>query len=224
MAYRLIPAADSQAGRKNRRFKKRDVSVKEEQILKTKSHELLGKFLIDGLFVLPAPKHEKAFKMGCVGPDYNYLTYIKCSRKLQLFRGHNSINTKSFIRRTIGRLQKSRRWGMLHYYRLGKLIHYVSDSFTYAHNERFGNKISEHRQYELKLQAFFSDYILKQQSMLLRLGEQNLEETISLIHKQYLKTKAGILTDARYIFVAAGLVFNQLIPEARAGQACRAAI
>ncbi len=92
---------------------------------------------------------------GCTEPDSNPLTYLKGSRTIQWPRGHNYRNAERLMARLSASLSRRERWGMLDYYRLGKLIHYTSDAFTYAHNETFRENIHEHRCYEARLQRCF---------------------------------------------------------------------
>jgi len=184
--------------------------------LKKESHKLLGQRLMEGLGSLPAPRCKRAFLFGCIQPDYNIFTYLKGSWRAQWLKGHNYKNSERCMNRTIYKLQSSSSWGMKEYYRLGKLIHYVSDAFTYPHNDYFGENLKEHRCYEGTLNSHFKEYIDKPLSIQIGDIGDTIVDSISLIHRQYSDTFNSILTDAAYIITAADIVFNTLIQKSSA--------
>jgi len=154
-----------------------------------------------------------AFLFGCIEPDYNILSYLKGSLKIQLLKGHNFKNSEQHMRRMIEKLQQRSRWRMREYYCLGKLIHYVSDAFTYPHNENFVNGIKEHRHYEGRLNYCFKNYIALQQIQVEN-AYKSVIDAVGSLHRQYIIASAGIQNDVRYILETADTVFNMLIPEA----------
>ena len=181
--------------------------------MKTESHRLLGEYLIRTVHGFCEPRYEEAFLWGCVEPDLNFLTYLKGSRKIRLFRGHNFRNSEMCVRRIIDTLPKNKNWGIREYYRFGKLIHYLSDAFTYPHNENFGGNIREHRKYETELHNRFQRYIFLQQCVPNEDRCRSASEVVELLHRQYLDAEAGESTDIRYIVLASGSVYRLLMPE-----------
>lgn len=181
--------------------------------MKKISHWLLGKYLIDDVYGLCEHKYERAFLWGCIEPDFNLLTYIKGTKKIQPFRGHNFKSSKKCMQNIIIKLQKSEKWGILEYYRLGKLIHYISDAFTYPHNEIFKDSIKEHRNYEMKLQGCLIKYIFVRQSWMNEFRGQPVNEIIFITHQQYLKSAADLYTDVNYIIKTSSIVYQILISK-----------
>jgi len=181
--------------------------------LKTESHRLLGEYLIRTVPGFCEPKYEEVFLWGCIEPDFNFFTYLKGSGKTRLFRGHNFRNSTACVRHIIDTLQKNKYWGIREYYRFGKLIHYLSDSFTYPHNENFSGSIREHRKYETELHNRFQRYIFLKQCVPNEDRCRSASEAVELLHRQYLEAEAGEATDIRYIVLATGSVYRMLIPE-----------
>lgn len=181
--------------------------------MKQESHRRLGRYLMEGLPCQPGPARSAAFFAGCVEPDRNPLSYCKGSIRARWFYGHNYPNTERWIARTLAALQRRRRWTLYDYYRLGKLIHYTSDAFTYVHNNCFRAPIRAHRAYEDLLQAQFFR----------RLEETyagggampgDLEASFRALHEQYLAVHADVQRDCRYILDMTERIFRQLLPEA----------
>ena len=181
--------------------------------MKTESHRLLGEYLIRTVHGFCNSKYEKVFLWGCVEPDFNFLTYLKGSEKIRLFRGHNFKNSEACVRHTIDALQKNKNWKILDYYRFGKLMHYLSDAFTYPHNENYSGSIREHRRYETELHKCFQRYIILKQCVPNEGQCHSACEVVELLHRKYLEAKMGETTDVRYIVLTAATVFRILMPE-----------
>lgn len=182
--------------------------------MKRESHVILGNYLMEQLQFTPAFRYRKAFLFGCIQPDSNPFTYLKGSRTIQWLRGHNYRNAESLMDRMSLHLSQRDDWGVLDYYRLGKLIHYTSDAFTFAHNETFAENIRQHRRYEAKLQRCFKTSLYMQ----LR-GEEldELEETvmnaIRETHEMYMEAVRSVRTDVEYILRMTEQVFRSLVPQ-----------
>ena len=157
-------------------------------------------------------KYERAFLWGCVEPDLNIFTYLKGTLKIQPFRGHNFNNSKSCILSTIGKLQQCQHWKLKEYYRLGKLMHYIADAFTYPHNENYREGIRYHRSYEKNLHGFIQNQIMVWQNRREEFWNVSVPEAINLWHLQYLKASIGVNTDVYYIVKTTNMAFNLLLP------------
>ena len=105
--------------------------------MRGKSHRCLGKYLVQHYMSDTPERYVKAFLLGCIEPDRNPATYLKGSIRCQWLRGHNYRNARRFMRAISARLEKKEKLGLFDYYTLGKLIHYTTDAFTYAHNDTF---------------------------------------------------------------------------------------
>lgn len=181
--------------------------------MKRESHKILGRYLMEQLQAAPAYRYQKAFLFGCTEPDSNPFTYLKGSRTVQWLRGHNYRNAERLMDRMSRRLTQREKWRMLDYYRLGKLIHYTSDAFTYAHNDTFRESIHEHRCYEAKLQRCFKINLAIERRAARR---EEVEETVIAAiresHERYMEAARSVLTDVEYILRMTEQVFCHLVP------------
>ncbi|MCI8524980.1 MAG: zinc dependent phospholipase C family protein [Oscillospiraceae bacterium] len=183
--------------------------------MKQESHRLLGRYLMGRLPQRPTRTRSAAFYMGCVEPDRNPLSYCKGSIRARWFYGHNYQNAQRWIDRTIGVLERRRHWTIYDYYRLGKLIHYTSDAFTYVHNNCFRAPIRDHRAYEDALQdQFLRRLDAAREARAARM--RDLAACFRDIHAQYLTAAADVQRDCRYILEMTERIFCQLLPEAAA--------
>lgn len=68
---------------------------------------------------------------------------------IKSFSGHNYENSSQTMDHLIKKLERSTPGGGIYFYRLGKLTHYIADSFTHVHNGYFTGSLAEHVQYEV---------------------------------------------------------------------------
>ena len=165
--------------------------------MRGKSHLCLGHYLIDNYMDNLPARYKKAFLVGCIEPDRNPMTYFKGSIRSQWLRGHNYNNASHFMARLSNRLEHKDHFNILDYYSMGKLIHYTTDAFTYAHNDIFPTDLNEHRVYEVDLQNHFLDYMAtKPESRVNPLS--SVMETIRKNHRDYIRRPCSIHTDTRF--------------------------
>lgn len=183
--------------------------------MKQESHRRLGRYLIEQLDNQPKRRHAKAFLIGCIEPDRNPFTYLKGSIRAKWFYGHNYQNAQRWIEKTIRCLQNKSSWNLFDYYRLGLVIHYTSDAFTYVHNNCFNEPISEHLAYENQLQQMFfqrmEEFRVRHEARM-----RDINEVFRNLHDQYLEVSADVYRDCQYILEMTNRVFRQLLPEAAA--------
>ena len=129
--------------------------------MKSNSHRTLGIYLSDTYLQGYSTFCRKAFSFGCIQPDKNPLTYLKGSIRCQWLRGHNWDNANKYIKKLGDHLQHTKSLHFFDFYRLGKLIHYTADAFTYAHNIHYTQSLSEHRSYECKLHYELEMYLAR---------------------------------------------------------------
>lgn len=169
--------------------------------MRGKSHHCLGEYLVQH-YLSDVPKgYITAFLIGCVEPDRNPATYLKGSFRCQWLRGHNYRNARRLMRHLSQRLENKKRLNLLDYYRLGKLIHYTTDAFTYAHNETFTTSLGDHREYEADLQNHFLSYLAEDPQVDIRFAK-NIMAAISRYHREYMQLPADICTDSRFALTA----------------------
>lgn len=169
--------------------------------MRGKSHISLGAYLIDRYLPDLPRRYQRAFLLGCIQPDRNPATYLKGSVRFQWLRGHNYCNAKEFMGRISARLEKKARLRLFDYYTLGKLIHYTADAFTYAHNETFSKRLSDHRVYEVRLQTFFLNYLQENPPVEIRTA-CTIMECIGNCHREYSQETADIHRDSRFALQA----------------------
>lgn len=167
--------------------------------MRGKSHLCLGHYLISHYMDNLPERYKKAFLVGCIEPDRNPMTYFKGSIRSQWMRGHNYKNADHFMVRLSNRLENKDHFNLFDYYSMGKLVHYTTDAFTYAHNDIFPTDLTEHRVYEVDLQNHFLDFMANRPKIEFK-PLASVMETIRENHKDYIDRPCNIHTDTRFAF------------------------
>lgn len=196
LKYAIIPPASQERG----------------NFMRGKSHRYLGQYLIRHYMNDVPQLFKKAFLIGCVEPDRNPATYLKGSIRCQWLRGHNYRNARRFMRCISLRLEKKENLNVLDYYTLGKLIHYTTDAFTYAHNDTFPTNLADHREYEVALQKHFLRYIEKDPQVDPKVA-RSIMEAIYSYHREYEELEANIHIDSHFALAACCCVVAVLFPK-----------
>lgn len=192
--------------------------------MRKKSHVLLARYLADQI---PAAEslqnHRKAFCLGSILPDLrpSFLTkkhefsgtIEETSEKLfQLVREGDEICERVFWRR------------------LGEVLHYIADYFTFPHNSTFTGNLYEHGQYEKQLKNQLRYRIRSGSISEVEIPEaisfEDPDELVTYIrdrHDDYLESQGDIGEDIQFILsvcyqVLLGVV--ELCDGAFAGYAC----
>lgn len=170
--------------------------------MRGKSHICLGKYLVEHYMPdIPKPCI-RAFLLGCIEPDRNPVTYLKGSIRCQWLRGHNYLNARRFMRKISQRLEKKQgHLSLFDFYTLGKLIHYTTDAFTYAHNDTFPTNLSDHREYEVALQDHFLAYMQDDPKVDPQTA-RSIMDAIYRYHREYEKLETDIYIDSRFALAA----------------------
>ena len=177
--------------------------------MKAITHKLLGRYIVENYFTNCPKHHVFAFLFGCIQPDRNPATYLKGSLKNSWFHGHHYDSAKKFLSKLSDRLEKKKRFNIFDYYTLGKLIHYTSDAFTYAHNRHFPDNLTLHRNYETRLQKYFSEYI-KRPMLYCPPTQISIKSLISSYHSDYIRRPANIMNDAKFTHCVCCLIVTIL--------------
>lgn len=165
--------------------------------MRGKSHQSLGRFLAREFPENTSKLHIRAFLVGCIEPDRNPVTYFKGSLRCQWLRGHNYENARRYMQRISARLERKQHWNLFDWYTLGKLIHYTADAFTYAHNNTCPSDLAVHRDYEVRLQNHFLEYLEGDPNVDVT-AARTIMDTISRYHDDYISRPVDIQTDARF--------------------------
>ena len=180
--------------------------------MRGKSHHCLGQYLTAHYLKDASQPQKKAFLIGCVEPDRNPATYLKGSIRCQWLRGHNYRNARRFMRSISWRLERKNHLNLFDYYTLGKLIHYIADAFTYAHNDTFPTNLTEHREYEAALQEHFLEYMDKDPQVDPKVA-RSVMEAIYSYHREYEELEANIHIDSQFALAACCCVLAMLFPK-----------
>lgn len=177
--------------------------------MKLKSHFYLGTCLLRQGAFYASPADRAAFLAGCVEPDLNAVTYLKGSFHGQKLRGHNFPNLIPRIRKLIFHLEYSGAKTPVYFYRLGKLIHYLADAFTWPHNTAFAGTLLDHILYEEQMEKFFlasAPEKIRQAGII----ENDRNPFLAILeqHSAYLKAPNSIQTDIDYITRTVSLIFT----------------
>lgn len=177
--------------------------------MRGQSHRCLGRYLA-GRYMGHIPQsHVRAFLFGCIEPDRNPATYLKGSLRHQWLRGHNYRNARRFMKRICHRLENKSRLNLFDYYTLGKLIHYTTDSFTYAHNAAFPCQLRNHMEYESALQEHFLSYMAQDPQVDVVLAK-DLMDAINQYHHHYEQERYSIHNDSHFALTACCCVLASL--------------
>lgn len=175
--------------------------------MQKRSHKLLATTLMSKSNQTPNRPCRLALLFGSFEPDCNPLTYLRGTFSCKAFGGHNYTNSANYINRKIKRLQKLDKWRIWHYYIFGKLTHYLSDAFTYPHNENYPDSILEHRHYEDRLREYLSEFLSNVEHREFPPCD-DITEAIEKLHNQYMNTVADMTRDATYILEANRLLMG----------------
>lgn len=179
--------------------------------MRKKSHILVARYLADQM---PSNEslqaHRKAFCLGSILPDIqpSFIT-----------KRHEYFGTFAEVQGKMQRLvemdtqEKKER---VFWRRIGEILHYIADYFTFPHNKTFDGSFSEHNHYEKHLKNQLKDYITSGQVK--ELGQrpiafksfESLVDFIRIRHTEYLKRKRNIEEDIRYILTMCFQVFYGL--------------
>ena len=183
--------------------------------MRGKSHLSLGHYLIQNYMENLPLRYQKAFLVGCIEPDRNPMPYFKGSLRSQWMRGHNYNNASHFMDRLAKRLENKPKLHLFDYYSMGKLIHYTTDAFTYAHNDLFPTDLDQHRVYEVALQNHFLNFMDAQPPVeccnLPALPTYSVMDTIRYQHRDYIRRPCSIHTDTAFAFSVCCSVVSLLL-------------
>lgn len=181
--------------------------------MKLKDHIKLGKFLLNSTDHKLSFRQRAAFLFGCIGPDINPISRVRGTSSEDYFHGHNAEYIREYIDRFINKIDSNEKFSVYNYLTLGNIIHYLADSFTFAHNDHFKGCLKEHRRYENILHDKFKDTL----SQYNNLKNFNLiTPIITFFHKkhdQYKSLPQSIETDIEYIIKVCGAAFQNLMIE-----------
>lgn len=169
--------------------------------MKSTDHLALGRYLLDRYGTAGLRRHRRAFLIGCVEPDINIFSFLRGIMTHEKFTGHNAANSSAFVRKHIGSLESSGVWSAWDAFRLGTVLHYAADAFTYPHNSFWTGSLRQHILYEEELHTAFT--------AALRRGGEDPAESYELLRKAYCDGPPGIEDDCRCIMAASARIMRR---------------
>ena len=89
--------------------------------------------------------------------------------------------------------------------RLGEIIHYIADYFTFPHNQIYDGNLKDHCMYEKELKFRLREYVKSGKAFRDRIDAKKFETPeavcsfVKKAHEDYLKMKHGVQEDCEYI-------------------------
>ena len=184
--------------------------------MRTADHMNLSRYIMDHMDAGASKLQKAAFIFGSIEPDINMLTYFRGSiHGEEKLRGHNYENVQKYMEKLTNKLTKKFEKGGMGTIRqsflLGKLVHYVADSFTYPHNSIFSGNLREHCQYETELHDYVNKMISSDNVNLDSIDDGiDIVEYLEGIHYRYVNETPGCENDYRHITHAISVVTERL--------------
>lgn len=122
--------------------------------MRKKSHISLAKHIVNISNVQGFDKHKKAFYIGSILPDCkpSFLT------KRHEINGTFDLVSKGIEHLTYG-YQDMKELSTAYFTKLGEVLHYVADYFTFPHNKEYYGSMKQHCVYEGELKHKLRQYI-----------------------------------------------------------------
>lgn len=185
---------------------------KEVVFLRKKSHILLARYLADQMTATESlQSHRKAFCLGNILPDI---------RPSFLTTRHEFFGTFEEVREKIEDLVEHGPGisnERVFWRRLGEVMHYIADYFTFPHNRTYTGTLIEHGQYEKELKKDLKACIKSGKAAMYPIREIrfcSLKELINYVkqcHEQYLAKKRNVSDDIYYILTVCSQVVRGMV-------------
>jgi len=178
--------------------------------MRTLTHYCLAKHCLP--LLPPDDTLRRAFLVGCVAPNVNLFSHIDLTarEKLPHLHGHNHPYLDKRINRMVKKLAlRHTEITPLYAFRLGVLLHYLADAFTFAHNLEFSGDFEAHNAYENAFHRYF-------EKRLCHLPKSFWEKPHPFcyrkLRKLYLDKKPSFARDFCFILLAARGVMTAFLP------------
>lgn len=138
--------------------------------MRKKSHISLAKHIVNISDVPDFSKHKKAFYVGSILPD--------CKPSF-LTKRHEINETFALVEKGIHKLTQgydsSKELSTMYFEKLGEVVHYIADYFTFPHNKEYSGTMAEHCVYEGELKHKLRAYIRDLDEKKLEIWKRNLQ-------------------------------------------------
>lgn len=180
------------------------------------------------------------FICGNVLPDINKITYLQGyedltrrflslgvplsanERRQLLVSGHTAEGSRCYVNRYTREFKRKyhgiigNKLAWYEWYRLGKLMHYMADRFTYPHTLRYRGGFFKHVGYEERLHKQFSELMDRLQDRRVKQAVRDTVDTVSFnsLYRAYRGETDHLPTDCMYIVAACMKYMNYLMYDA----------
>ena len=181
--------------------------------MKQKDHKALAHYLLDRsneARVWKSATNRRLFFFGCIFPDLFFPTYLRGFPKSRAMLGHHARYSQRKIEKTEHRLRFHGVRSFWDCFRLGTLMHYLSDSFTYSHTDGFEGSMGDHRRYERAFHPHFSRRLSAERDTVLDDYEPLGDGWLSHCRRDYEQGVCGFDRDCDYILRLCGTLFLEL--------------
>ena len=168
--------------------------------MRKKSHISLAQYIVKDMEVPVMVNHRKAFYLGSILPD--------CKPSF-LTQRHEFEGTFDMVKDRIFDLSLDAelilRNARAFMRRLGEVIHYIADYFTYPHNQIYEGTLKDHCVYEKELKFQLRAYVRSGEAFRNRIDVRKFETPeavcsfIRSAHAEYLERKHGVKEDCEFI-------------------------
>ena len=176
--------------------------------MRTADHMNLSRYIMDHMDSGESKLQKALFVFGSIEPDINMLTYLRGSiHGEEKLRGHNYENVIRYMEKLTRKLERGGMGSLRRSFVLGKLVHYVADSFTYPHNSIFPGNLREHCQYETELHSYVDKMIADGNVDMSKIdADEDIIAYLGNMHDSYVEAVPGPDTDYRFITKAISMV------------------
>lgn len=179
-------------------------------------HKKLAKIIIDHYMSDFPESCKRAFYLGCVQPDFVVFSYFHGFLKHYTMHGHNYTHSCYLVSRLLKKLNESPNNKTLYFYRLGIIIHYVTDAFTHTHTSKFKGNLKAHQAYEQKLHIAFEK--MAEKNSVIFPNNKFYDKKVSInaseiykVYRCYLNSRVSVCNDLHYIFFIIAMIMNNYI-------------
>lgn len=169
--------------------------------MRKKSHILLAKHIVSVSGMPGLDRHQKAFYVGSILPD--------CQPSF-LTRRHEITATFDLVRHGIEKLTTGyhdmEELSTAYFTKLGEVLHYIADYFTFPHNKQYPGNIKQHCVYEGELKHKLRAYV---RNLKERVASEELEQFqsgadicsfLKREHRSYIRSRNhSVEEDCRHI-------------------------
>ena len=174
--------------------------IQEDKVLRKKSHISLAQYIVKDMDVPVMVDHRKAFYLGSILPD--------CKPSF-LTQKHENTRSSVIVRERIFDLSLDAELilnnARVFMRRLGEVIHYIADYFTYPHNQIYEGSLKDHCVYEKELKFRLREYVRSGEAFRNRIDVRKFETPEAVCsfirgaHAEYLERKHGVKEDCEFI-------------------------